>query len=109
MLAQNLRNYKLFRTPDQTTTGIIQFLGKNMLGVPTLKNIIVNCLYYFDAVGLLVNAGRTMNNIAELIAQQIYYRYKKGLTADPRFANLNKAAELCCNLALKSIQIKSID
>ena len=44
-----------------------------------------------------------------VIAQQIYYRYKKGLTTDPRFANLNKAAELCCNLALKSIQTKSID
>ena len=44
-----------------------------------------------------------------VIAQQIYYRYSKGLTTDPRFANLNKASELCCNLALKSIQKKSID
>jgi aminoglycoside phosphotransferase (APT) family kinase protein len=44
-----------------------------------------------------------------VIAQQIYYRYSKGLTTDPRFANLNKASELCCNLALKAIQIKSID
>jgi len=31
-----------------------------------------------------------------VIAQQIYYRYSKGLTSDPRFANLDKAAELCC-------------
>tara|TARA_B100000795_G_C22781322_1_gene432429 strand:+ start:288 stop:1346 length:1059 start_codon:yes stop_codon:yes gene_type:complete len=44
-----------------------------------------------------------------VIAQQIYYRYNKGLTSDPRFANLDKAAELCCNLALKSIKNNSID
>ena len=44
-----------------------------------------------------------------VIAQQIYYRYKKGLTTDPRFANLNKASELCCNLAMKAIKTKSID
>lgn len=44
-----------------------------------------------------------------VIAQQIYYRYSKGLTSDPRFANLNKASELCCNVALKAIQTNSID
>ncbi len=44
-----------------------------------------------------------------VIAQQIYYRYSKGLTTDPRFANLNKASELCCNLAMKAIQTQSID
>ena len=44
-----------------------------------------------------------------VIAQQIYYRYSKGLTSDPRFANLDKAAALCCNLALKSIKTNSID
>ncbi|CAI8345052.1 MAG: Putative aminoglycoside phosphotransferase [Flavobacterium sp. SCGC AAA160-P02] len=44
-----------------------------------------------------------------VIAQQIYYRYSKGLTTDPRFATLDKAAELCCNLAFQSIQTNSID
>ena len=44
-----------------------------------------------------------------VIAQQIYYRYAKGWTTDPRFANLNKASELCCKLALKAIKTKSID
>lgn len=44
-----------------------------------------------------------------VIAQQIYYRYNKGLTNDPRFANLNKASELCCIWAMKCIQSKSID
>jgi aminoglycoside phosphotransferase (APT) family kinase protein len=44
-----------------------------------------------------------------VIAQQIYFRYAKGWTTDPRFANLNKASELCCKLALKAIKTKSID
>ena len=44
-----------------------------------------------------------------VIAQQIYFRYKKGWTADPRFANLNQASALCCKLALKAIQTNSID
>ncbi len=64
-------------------------------------------------------SGRNIDNLVfyyvyglfkiAVIAQQIYFRYKKGWTTDPRFANLNKAAELCCKLALKSIQTKSID
>ena len=64
-------------------------------------------------------SGRDIQNIVfyyafglfkiAVIAQQIYYRYSKGLTTDPRFANLNKASELCCNLAMKAIQTKSID
>ncbi|MBQ0733052.1 phosphotransferase family protein [Aquimarina celericrescens] len=44
-----------------------------------------------------------------VIAQQIYYRYSKGLTTDPRFAQLNKAAELLCNLGLQAIQKNKID
>jgi len=44
-----------------------------------------------------------------VIAQQIYYRFSKGWTTDPRFSNLNKASELCCQLALKAIKTKSID
>lgn len=44
-----------------------------------------------------------------VIAQQIYFRYDKGWTTDSRFANLNKASELCCKLALKSIKTNSID
>ena len=44
-----------------------------------------------------------------VIAQQIYYRYQQGWTTDPRFANLNKAAELCCKLAIKSIKTNKID
>tara|TARA_R110002073_G_scaffold108336_3_gene243373 strand:- start:45318 stop:46376 length:1059 start_codon:yes stop_codon:yes gene_type:complete len=64
-------------------------------------------------------SGRDIQNIVfyyafglfkiAVIAQQIYYRYSKGLTTDPRFANLNKASELCCKLALKSIKTNKID
>ncbi len=64
-------------------------------------------------------SGRTIDDLVfyyvfglfkiAVIAQQIYYRYSKGWTTDPRFATLNKAAELCCKLALKSIKTKSID
>ncbi|QNM84653.1 phosphotransferase family protein [Polaribacter pectinis] len=64
-------------------------------------------------------SGRTIDNLVfyyafglfkiAVIAQQIYYRYSKGWTTDSRFANLNKAAELCCKLALKAIKTKSID
>ena len=64
-------------------------------------------------------SGRNVDNLVfyyvfglfkiAVIAQQIYYRYSKGFTTDPRFANLNKAAELCCKLALKAIKTKSID
>ncbi|WP_246615873.1 phosphotransferase family protein [Aquimarina litoralis] len=44
-----------------------------------------------------------------VIAQQIYFRYNKGLTTDPRFAQLDQASALLCNLAWKAIQIKKID
>ena len=60
----------------------------------------VDNLVFYYAFGLFKIA---------VIAQQIYYRYKKGWTTDPRFANLNKAAELCCKLALKSIRTNKID
>lgn len=64
-------------------------------------------------------SGRDIHNIVfyyafglfkiAVIAQQIFYRYNKGLTTDPRFANLNKASELCCNLAMKAVKTNSID
>ncbi|TVZ56016.1 aminoglycoside phosphotransferase (APT) family kinase protein [Lutibacter sp. Hel_I_33_5] len=60
----------------------------------------VDNLIFYYAFGLFKIA---------VIAQQIYFRYSKGLTTDPRFANLNKAAELCCKLAVKAIKTKSID
>ncbi len=44
-----------------------------------------------------------------VIAQQIYFRYEKGWTTDPRFSQLNKASQLCCKLALQAIQKNRID
>ncbi|WP_411031608.1 phosphotransferase family protein [Spongiimicrobium sp. 3-5] len=60
----------------------------------------VDHLVFYYAFGLFKIA---------VIAQQIYYRFKHGFTKDPRFAYLNKASELCCNLAWKSIQTQKID
>ena len=44
-----------------------------------------------------------------VIAQQIYFRFSKGFTSDPRFSALDKASELCCKLAWKAIQTQKID
>ncbi|WP_281542812.1 phosphotransferase family protein [Maribacter aestuarii] len=66
-----------------------------------------------------LKSGRNIDNLTfyfvyglfkiAVIAQQIYYRYKHGHTSDPKFANLNKAAELCCNTAWQAIQKNKID
>ncbi len=44
-----------------------------------------------------------------VIAQQIYYRFKHGHTADPRFADLNNVSALLCNTAWQAIQKNKID
>ena len=66
-----------------------------------------------------LKSGRSVDNLVfyyvyglfkiAVIAQQIYYRYKHGHTQDPKFADLNKAAALCCNTAWLAIQKKQID
>ena len=66
-----------------------------------------------------LKSGRNIDNLTfyyayglfkiAVIAQQIYYRYKHGHTSDPKFAHLNKAAELCCNTAWQAIQKNQID
>ena len=66
-----------------------------------------------------LKSGRTVDHIVfyyayglfkiAVIAQQIYYRYKHGHTQDPKFANLNKAAALCCDTAWQAIQKNKID
>jgi aminoglycoside phosphotransferase (APT) family kinase protein len=44
-----------------------------------------------------------------VIVQQIYYRYKKGYTADARFAHLNQFTLLLCKSAYRAIQRDKID
>ena len=44
-----------------------------------------------------------------VIAQQIYYRYNKGLTTDERFANLDQSAQFLCMIAWQAVQKKRID
>jgi len=66
-----------------------------------------------------LKSGRSIDNLVfyyvyglfkiAVIAQQIYYRYKHGHTSDPKFAQLNKASELCCNTAWQAIQKNQID
>lgn len=64
-------------------------------------------------------SGRSINNLVfyyafglfkiAVIVQQIYYRYNKGLTTDPRFAKLNEATKLFCAMAASAIQKKRIE
>ena len=44
-----------------------------------------------------------------VIVQQIYARYQKGLTKDPRFAQLAALVKACGRLAQRSIALKRID
>lgn len=58
-----------------------------------------NILFYF-VFGLFKIAG---------IIQQIYFRYKKGLTNDVRFSELNKGVELLGIMSHQAIQKRKID
>ncbi len=60
----------------------------------------VDNLVFYYAFGLFKIA---------VIVQQIYYRYSKGLTTDPRFANLNEATKLFCLMAGQSIKKQRIE
>ncbi len=44
-----------------------------------------------------------------VIVQQIYYRYDKGLTTDPKFAQLDKVCQFLCIMAKQAIQKQRID
>ena len=56
-------------------------------------------LVFYYAFGLLKTA---------VIAQQIYYRYAKGLTTDPRFATIVFAVRLLAEQARMSIDRNAI-
>ena len=56
-------------------------------------------VFYF-AYGLLKIA---------VIVQQIYFRYQKGLTRDPRFAQLGGLVKACGNLGQRAIELRRID
>jgi hypothetical protein len=44
-----------------------------------------------------------------VIVQQIYSRYRKGLTKDPRFAALGGLVKACGNLGLRAIEKRRIN
>lgn len=66
-----------------------------------------------------VKSGRNMDNLIfyyvfglfkiAVIAQQIFYRYNKGLTQDPKFAKLDRVCKFLCQTAKQSILKKRID
>lgn len=58
-----------------------------------------NMVFYF-AYGLFKLA---------VILQQIYYRYKKGFTKDPRFAHMNVLVRSLCEMAVLAIEKGKID
>lgn len=60
----------------------------------------VNHLVFYYVFGLFKIA---------VIAQQIFYRYKKGLTNDERFARLDRSAEFLCVMAQQAIQKDRIE
>ena len=64
-------------------------------------------------------SGRSISNLVfyyayglfkiAVIVQQIYYRYDKGLTTNPKFAELNQATRLFCTMAWQAIQKNRIE
>jgi aminoglycoside phosphotransferase (APT) family kinase protein len=61
---------------------------------------VINDPVFYFAYGLLKIAG---------IVQQIYFRYQKGLTRDPRFAHLGGLVRACGELAQRAIERRRID
>ena len=82
----------------------------SMIGNPSRSEIVelyaqksgrnIDHLVFYYAFGLFKIA---------VIVQQIYYRYHKGLTTDPRFVSLNKATQLLLTMASMAIQKKRIE
>ncbi len=64
------------------------------------RNIDVSNIVFYYVYGLFKLA---------VIVQQIYARYKKGLTKDERFANLNQAVMGCGQIGLQAILKNDID
>jgi aminoglycoside phosphotransferase (APT) family kinase protein len=62
------------------------------------RDIRGDAVFYF-AYGLLKTA---------VIVQQIYYRYRQGHTADPRFSDLGLLVRACGHLAVRAIEKKRI-
>jgi aminoglycoside phosphotransferase (APT) family kinase protein len=61
---------------------------------------VINEPVFYFAYGLLKIA---------VIVQQIYFRYQKGLTRDPRFAQLGGLVRACGELAQRAIERRRID
>lgn len=94
----------------------LQFFG-DLISMPTFQggNLTRNELVELYAE----RAGADVSNVIyafvyglfkiAVIVQQIYYRYHHGITQDPRFKYLNRAAEMFCIKGLSAIQKNRID
>ncbi|MEM9143629.1 MAG: phosphotransferase family protein [Bacteroidota bacterium] len=99
-----------------TTLGDADFV-KHMLPSPTIME--GNPSRTEMVQQYAIKSGREIDNLTfyfayglfkvAVIAQQIYYRFKHGHTTDSRFAQLNKVAAACCDMAWEAIQKKRID
>jgi aminoglycoside phosphotransferase (APT) family kinase protein len=69
-------------------------MGADLLSGPVKSGRDVSNLTFYYVYGLFKLA---------VIVQQIYYRYKKGYTQDPRFANLIHAVKACGAMAARSL------
>jgi aminoglycoside phosphotransferase (APT) family kinase protein len=66
-----------------------------------------------------LKSGKSINNLIfyyvfglfkiAVIAQQIFYRYNKGLTTNDKFAKLDKVCAFLCHMAQQAIQKKRIE
>jgi aminoglycoside phosphotransferase (APT) family kinase protein len=95
---------------DPPAIRALQFSPTSLPGNPTRAELVEqyarwsgrdvsNILYYY-VYGLFKLA---------VIVQQIYYRYQKGYTQDPRFADLIQAVRACGQLACQAIGKGQID
>ncbi|MDD5225327.1 MAG: phosphotransferase family protein, partial [bacterium] len=98
------------RSDDPEELMMIRMLPTNLEGSPTRREIVdryaqktgrdVSRIHFYFAFGLFKLA---------VIVQQIYYRFAKGYTQDPRFAVMGMAATILIQQAAKVIEKGDIE
>jgi aminoglycoside phosphotransferase (APT) family kinase protein len=94
-------------------------VGEELLSMPFNPRVLMENISRQELVDLYAEkSGRDVSDILfyyvfgslkiAVIAQQIYYRYTKGFTADQRFANFNKFVHTLGKIAFQAIQIGKI-
>ena len=83
---------------DYEISGIIFAIGS--ISLKPFSNTKIDDFVFYYVYGLFKIA---------VIVQQIFYRFKKGLTTNKKFSELNKYAKVLCDTAWQSIQKKQIE